>query len=425
MKKKRGSVKFSKLLKQTVFAILIFGIILLASERILSFVLIKPLTTFINVDELGKGVPVVVSKEPYSKWERGSLEQVPSIENGSLDVRSYMLDKIKLTEENLDYIEFDTDTEWVDSLPESFSPEEVMETGKNPGLGIKELHKQGITGKGVNIAIIDQGLLLEHEEYADNIMMYEKIHCYDEGASMHGPAVTSIAVGKNIGVAPDAKVYYIASTFGTYTLLSGKTNLKYMAEGIERVLEINKALPEDEKISVISISMGHEKGMNGYKKVYEAIERAKEAGIFVITTSTARNYDFNLWGLGRLLHDDPESADSYGPGIFWEDYYTSNLELENKAFQNMLMVPMDSRTYASFTETDSYAFSRSGGLSWSVPWLAGMYALCVQVNPDITPEEFIESALNTGSTVPYEYEGKTYQFGNIINPQKLIETVKN
>lgn len=53
---------------------------------------------------------------------------------------------------------------------------QIMENGKNPGLGIRELHKQGITGKGVNVAIIDQNLLLHHPEFSGKIAAY-----YDAG----------------------------------------------------------------------------------------------------------------------------------------------------------------------------------------------------------------------------------------------------
>ena len=33
----------------------------------------------------------------------------------------------------------------------------------------------------------------------------------DPDAQMHGPAVSSIAVGKTVGVAPEADLYYIGS----------------------------------------------------------------------------------------------------------------------------------------------------------------------------------------------------------------------
>lgn len=63
-----------------------------------------------------------------------------------------------------------------------------MESCKNPGLGIRQLHEQGFTGKGVNMAIIDQPLGM-HQEYADNLIgQVHDINAEDVGwneASMH------------------------------------------------------------------------------------------------------------------------------------------------------------------------------------------------------------------------------------------------
>ena len=60
---------------------------------------------------------------------------------------------------------FDLTTRWPQILPAAFNPVEVMEDNKNPGLGIRELHARGITGKRVGIAVIDYPLLTRHAEY--------------------------------------------------------------------------------------------------------------------------------------------------------------------------------------------------------------------------------------------------------------------
>jgi hypothetical protein len=86
---------------------------------------------------------------------------------------------------------------------------------------------------------------------------------------------------------------------------------------------------------------------------------------------------------------------------------------------------MDSRTTASPTGVEDYVFYREGGWSWSIPYLAGMYALAAQVNPDITPEEFWETALKTGRTIQLPHDGKDYEFGVILDPQTLIDTLKS
>jgi hypothetical protein len=93
--------------------------------------------------------------------------------------------------------------------------------------------------------------------------------------------------------------------------------------------------------------------------------------------------------------------------------------------KHMLLIPMDSRTTASPTGTEDYVFYRQGGWSWSIPYLAGMYALAVQVKPDITPEEFWDIALKTGQTTQLQHDGKDYEFGVILDPQALIAAIKS
>ena len=56
--------------------------------------------------------------------------------------------------------------------------------------------------------------------------------------------------------------------------------------------------------------------------------------------------------------------------------------------------------------------------------MAGTYALAAQVKPDITPEEFWATALETGRTIQITHEGKEYPFGVILDPQALIAALQ-
>jgi len=385
-------------------------------------------TQLANLNDLGKNKPVIVTTELYSKWLSDKLNELPIFQSSSLqglgwDLRSYDLSSLNLSghSEELKYVAFDTDTVWPNNLPTDFDPSAIMELGRDPGLGIRTLHERGITGKGVNIAIIDEALLLEHEEYKDNIMLYERLNCQDQKATMHGPGVASLAVGQNVGVAPDAKLYYIASTFGKIVDNKFEVDLTIMADGIKRVLEINKHLSDEEKIRVISISRGIDDNSKGIDEVIAAIELAKQSDVFVITTTTSINYDFTIMGLGRDLMSDPNDANSYVPGLFWSDtYYSGEFQRDN-----LLLVPIDARTYASTTGEKDYAFSSVGGLSWASPWLAGLYALCVQVNPQITIDEFIQLAIKTGDEITVEHEAAQYTLKTMINPVKLVDAIEH
>ena len=333
-----------------------------------------------------------------------------------VDLRSSDLTKLDLSKsrDNLLYADFDSKTHWpaAEKMADDFDWQKIMEIAKDPGLGVRNLHDQGITGKGVGIAIIDQILLTDHIEFKDRIRLYEEAEDIIGGSSsMHGPAVASIAVGKTVGVAPQADLYFIATAeWG---------NLPYTARLIRRAVEINKTLPANRKIRVLSMSIGWMPDKKGYDEIVAAINEATTDGIFVISVSLEQTYGWNFIGLGRDSLADPNNFQSYEPAWPWQEYF-----YKNGFPPNTLFVPMDSRTTASPTGTSDYVFYREGGMSWAVPYLAGMYALAVQVKPDITPEEFWATALKSGKTIQIRNDGKDYEFGIILDPQALIEAIK-
>lgn len=350
-------------------------------------------------------IGIVRHPAPFS-WggDRGVLESFPAAKPGQtnpweFDFRGYDLSKLDITGRLSDLLKssFDDHTVWPPRLPEGFDPARFMEIGLNPGLGVRELHKRGITGKGVGVAMIDMGLLVDHVEYKDRVRMFEEIHSADETAQMHGVACASIAIGKTVGVAPEADLYYIASfpASGDGSAPNPGRDFTWEAQCIDRILEVNRALPKDRKIRVISTSIGWDPKETGYAEVTAAVERAKQAGVFVICTSMEKSYGFNLFGLGRDPLKDPDRFDSFGEA-WWGGLYLH----ESPGGKEALLFPMDSRTTASPTGADKYVFYRLGGLSWSVPWAAGLYALACQVKPDVTPELFWKTAIETGDVVP-------------------------
>ncbi|MBU5439181.1 S8/S53 family peptidase [Tissierella sp. MSJ-40] len=353
----------------------------------------------------------------YSFINPGKMTELPSYNPDSdeiwqIDLRSSDLTNLDLSErfEDLIYADFDSKTQWPDKLPDGFEPKMIMELGKNPGLGLRELHEKGITGKGIGLAIIDQGLLVDHIEYKKQLKMYEEIHCSDENAAMHGPAVASIAVGKTVGVAPEADLYYIAETHGVYNEQGEfDWDLSWLAESIDRIVEINKTLPEGKKIRVISISLGIGGEMNDYEKVFDSIEKAKQDGIYTIYVETDR-----YLGLDRDPLKNPDDVNSFAKGRFWKNIRYNN---------DKLLIPMDSRCTASPTGVNDYVFYRDGGMSWAVPYVAGLYALACQVKPDITPEIFWSYAFETSDTISIDNSNEE-QLGKIVNPVRLIENIE-
>jgi len=330
------------------------------------------------------------------------------------------------------HAEFDMQTIWPDKMPEEFDPQAVMDIARTPGLEINTLHEQGITGKGIGIAIIDQPLLLEHNEYKDRIKSYEVIGYAGSSytASMHGSLMTSIAAGTNCGAAPEADIYYFC---GNVWNEAGDTQswLDY-ASAVDRVIEINTTLPEANKIRVISMSASWKPEDIGYADIEAAIQRAKDQGILVLNCNLflESGYTMCFQGLDRNPLDDKENAKSYRP-VAWEqwlsmegggygDFYADQFAANPP--DEILLVPMNSVLGAAPTGVDDYTFYRVGGWSSAEPYLAGIYALACQADPEITPEQFWKEALATGDAMEVNNKGTSYD-GRMINPVNLVKSL--
>lgn len=388
---------------------------------------------WLNETNISKDNKLIISRKPDSTvFIKGKLDTIPKYNSNSTmpferDLINYDPSSLDLRNNLIELLhsDFDSKTNWPKLLPDGFNPDSIRELGKNPGLNVRKLHEVGIRGKGVGLAIIDKALLVDHIEYRDQLRMYEEIHgLRNERASMHGPAVASIAVGKTVGVAPEAELYYISSDDGTifnrikYLLFKNRDiNPKWRVKSIYRVLEINRTLPLDKKIRVLSISSG------SYRRNFlKAIEDAGKEGLFVISSSLSYPHNLRFSGLGRDCLTDPDNILSYFPGSFWSNsFYKSPDKFK---IDSTLMVPMDSRCTASQSGKSSYVFYSMGGLSWSIPYIAGLYTLACQVKPTVTPQEFWNKALETGDEIKIEKNNKVYKLGKIVNPVKLIESLK-
>lgn len=413
----------------------------------------------------------------YSTWSPEiktvkSLDEIPTGSHSNIrDARGCDITQLDLTEDQLLNLCIDKTTVMTPEQKAILEP--YMEATKNPGLGIHQLHQQGLTGKGVNIAIIDQPLGM-HQEYADNIIgQVHDINSEEMGwneASMHGAAVTSIAVGENTGVAPDAGlVYYSAVNMskdpedikaykekiqneialalhsddsGYVEYLQGRlenidrfgacTSNQPYVDAINKILDANEQLPENERVSVVSISWGFDRLAPGYEELQKAIQRAKEQGVFIVSTAIEEHYStelsdgsthsFNTCGANRNPKGDLDDAGSYEAGAFWkEGSEGAESRMGNK--DTLLLVPMDHRTVADFTDGTSYRYEgNDGGMSWSTPWLAGMYVLAKQADPSITPETFWKYALETSDECRNNDSGE--YVGRIINPSELIQRIQ-
>lgn len=294
----------------------------------------------------------------------------------------------------LDRLPFDSETEWPAALPPTFDPPRLLELGKNPGLGLRSLQQRGMTGRGVSVAILDQPLLLAHEEYSERLVFYDASAVPDVEPQMHASPVASLAVGRTLGVAPGARLFYFA-------IPTWQVDARHYADALDKVLVLNARLPAKDRIRVVSVSFGGFETAKNAAAWKGALKRADVAGVLVVTCSGP----VLLGTLNVAFEADPDRAESWRP----TDWLSKTGEDGNRLF-----VPGGNRTIASHRGAHVYQLDREGGMSWSVPWLAGLAALAFQARPSLTPGQFVALVRSTATQT---------SFGRVANPRALVEAV--
>ncbi len=338
-------------------------------------------------DRIGRALPALDfgNLKPYSDLRASQLRPRQARQLAEADLRSQAKVLFKTT--------FNTQTPWppAERMPEDFNPQEIIRRGMNPGLGIRELHRRGITGRGVAVAIIDQPLPPDHDEYRGKLVRYATVDVGDTAKSMHGPGVTSLLVGTACGTAPDASLYYWAEP-------SWKADFAQRTKALYEIIAFNRDKPAAERIRVVSVSIGFAalKNLGRWKR---ALKKAAESGLAVI------HCGLEIAGLDRPPDGDPDHPD---------EYFISHSFSGRQATlpPGLLYVPMDGRTVADQAGPSDYTFWGFGGLSWTAPYVAGVIALGFQVNPDLKADEVFSRLKATGTP---------FRDGVIINPPAFVE----
>ena len=329
-----------------------------------------------------------------------------------LDVSDYDLSGIDPLK-----IRYSEDTKWSEDpakLPLGFNPKEFLESRKNPGLGIKTLHKLGIKGQGRNIVIIDNFRLFNHIEYQNSLKGYEEIGFdptnYGGGA---GGSLISALVGKTCGIAPSSNAYFYAVDNNNYT-----SQINY-AIVIKKVCELHKKLIAEGKngIDVIftfrDLTNENFSNIEGYEETLNAIKEAEDLGIWCNCAGVLNSKENPNIRIGHIyckLDGNVDNPDDYiplrNPNSKWR-------LLDN--YKNALCFPCGAKTVSLDVKMDEYVFEHYSN-RYASTYASGLYLLAKSIKETITPYEFFELGLKTGTFK----EG----VGTIINPVALIESLK-
>ena len=258
-------------------------------------------------------------------------------------------------------------TQFEGALPAGYDQEKLIEWGKYPGLNVDILHEHGFTGKGAVIAYADLPIK-PHEQYDSECLHYQLLT--DSGNSMHGPAVLSLLMGKDIGTAPEAEVYF-------YGIGSEEGDQMRHAECLYQIIEQNKTLPEGKKIRMVGFSDFIDEKEANPAAFRNAVLACENAGIMVWLCD-------EYGALSFLPYSDRNSFGSLVACSWWGN--------DNPP---LVCVPAGGRTTAATLANAEYIYWSEAGLSWTVPYMLGLYAIAIEIDPTLTQDELRSLIVDT------------------------------
>lgn len=295
-------------------------------------------------------------------------------------------------------------------------------------LNIDRLHEQGITGKGVGIAILDTGVY-SHTDLSGNIALFrdminDRVSLYDDNG--HGTHVAGIAVskgtgsgGKYKGIAPDAHIVMIKCL--NYRG-NGKTPIAI------RALDFIKKNREKYNIRIINISVGsdYEKNDKENEALIEAVEDMWKRG-FVVVAAAGNNGPvggtITIPGCAKSIitvgaADDDQEVKIRGQKSMI--HYSGRGPTDICIVKPEIVAP---GTGIMSCSNGRQLYSSQSGTSMATPVVAGSIALMLEKNPSLTNKEIKRRIFETAVDLGYD---KNHQGWGMIHPEGLIaETVIN
>lgn len=280
-------------------------------------------------------------------------------------------------------------------------------------LHVDDFHRQGITGKGVGIAIVDSGLC-DHPDFASRIIgWYDPLtgyrHPYDD--SGHGSHVAGIAAGdgslsrgRYAGIAPEANL------IGVKVLdHKGGGSIANTLRGIRWILQNYRQL----NIHIVNISIGAN-GENAFIEDSDFVWQVNQLwdnGIVVVAAAGNKGpgrYTISAPGNSRKIITVGASDTWHTPGNKSQSQSGTGPTLACIKKPDVVAPGshiVSCTQYHRGGKNSIYAIK--SGTSMSTPIVSGAIALLLSKYPDLTPKE-IKIRLKNSSTdlhLPHERQG--------------------
>ena len=268
-----------------------------------------------------------------------------------------------------------------DKMPDGFNPMEIMERAKRPNTNA------GATGRGINIAVIDNMLDTTNPEYAGQIKYFEgAIDGQQLPPNKHASMVVGHIAGQHTGMAPDANIYF----FTKRTYPDRKKFDQEICKVLQNVIRFNNAQAPENKIHILSCSWGARKKYS--PQVYELFDQLEASGVKIILCgSDDMTADYTMSMRDFIPCNNPNMTDVQ------PDVQAAVQEmLDNWAIKytpdKIVGIPTNMRTTPM--GADGWQYNITGGESSAAPYIAGVYAAALSGNQLFMTRPDWQSELN-------------------------------
>lgn len=292
-----------------------------------------------------------------------------------------------------------------DKMPDGFDPTKILEQAKTP------VYKPNTTGKGINIAVMDNSLDVSNQEYADNIKFFQgPLSKENMPPNKHSSMVMGHLVGKSTGMAPDANVYYFTKI--TYQDVK-KLNKEY-ANVLRSIIKFNREQKPENKIHILSCSWGARQKYS--PEIVALLNQLEKDGVKIILCDSDCE-EATLSGRDFMPCNNPNMT-NIQPDVQKEGQEL--LHMANISFDSDKVIGIPTNMRTTPLESNGWQYRISGGESSSAPYIAGVYACALEGNQLFMTRTNWQQELND---ILKSTAIQTDQGNYVINPKGICNQV--
>lgn len=267
-----------------------------------------------------------------------------------------------------------------------------------------------VTGNGVSVAVLDTGIADDHAHFDGqvefNVDFTDEDDPYDYNG--HGSHVASIAVGEDeySSVAPDANIQNIKVLEDDGT-----------GSGSDVIAGIDHAVNNNADVIVLSLGAPVEE-CDGEDIISETVDEAVNQGVPVAVAAGNEGPGEETVTLPGCSQEGFTTAATTNDEESIVDFSSRGPTTDDRTKPD-IAAPGTAITGAEAGTTDSYI--EMSGTSMAAPYIGGVFALQIDENPDLSPEEYYQAVRENAEDLG---EDEIAQGEGLAQVEETIESIE-